>query len=352
MRKMQLLCLVLLFATIQGFAQDANLTFHTETYNFGRVPKTSKPIQYDFVFQNTGVVPVQIANVASDCACATSAFPQTPIQANQEGIISVVFSPYRAGSFEKEFTVSLQNSKQTFTLKIKGFLLPYNSENTVNDFVYKNGSLKFRQKNLNLGTLTTHIAVTKKFYFYNNNKKNITFTNKISTPKHIKVFFDSSMTVKAGKIGAIVVTYNPKEKNAFDYLTDTITLHTTNKEKILITVAADVQPDTYIPDASGNMPSICIHETSQEIDNLLPEQDRITEFVVRNEGNVELKIHKIAASAGCEVISNIENIAPNESRTIKVRFLNTNQYGYQDRAFTIYSNDPYKSKQVVALRAR
>lgn len=350
-KKAQLLLFILILAAVQSFAQTANLTFHTETYNFGRIPKTDKPIKYNFVFQNTGTIPVLIKNVVSDCACTATSFPEYAIQPNEESIIAITFSSYRAGAFDKEFQVSLQNSTQTYLLKIKGYLLPYSNENTINDFVHQNGSFRFRQKNLNLGTLTTHIAVTKKFYFHNSTNKNITFTDKITTPKHIKVFFDSSMTIKAGKIGAIVITYNPKEKNAFGFLLDNIVLQTTTKEKVLVTVAADVQPDTYIPDASGEMPSICVTEALHNVDNVSPEEDIITEFTLRNEGNVLLKIHKISASEGCEVISGIDDIAPNESRNIKVRFLNSGKHGHHDRAFTIYSNDPYKSKQVIALRA-
>lgn len=351
MRKMQVLVVFIMLTAFHSFAQGVSLTFHTETYNFGRIQKTAKPIQYDFVFQNTSTIPVSIKNVVSDCACLITSFSQDVIQPNEESSISVAFSPYRAGGFDKEFTVLLNNSNQSYLLKIKGYILPYSTENTTNDFGYQHGSFRFRQKNLNLGTLPTHIPVTKKFYFYNTTKKSITFTNKIITPKHIKVFFDSSMTVKAGKIGAIVVTYNPKEKNAFGFLTDVITLHTTAKEKITITVAADIQPDTYMPDASGAMPSICVTEALHSVDNVSPEEDIITEFFVKNEGNVSLKIHKIAASEGCEVMSTVEDIAPNESKSIKVRFLNSGKHGHHDRAFTIYSNDPYKSKQVVALRA-
>lgn len=351
MKKMQLFLLVFLLASTQILAQNNSLTFHTETYNFGRIPKSATPVKYNFVFQNTSNKPVAIKQIESDCACMTTSYPKAEIAPNEESMISITYSPYRAGPFEKEFHVITEGNQENYLLKIKGYILPYNNENTINDFVHQNGSLRFRQKNLNLGTLTTHIAVTKKLYFHNPTGKNITFTDKITSPKHIKVYFDSSMTVKAGGIGAIVVKYNPEEKNAFGFLTDEVVLQTTTKEKVKITVAADVQPDTYIPDSSGEMPSICVTEASYNVENVSPDKDLVTEFIVRNEGNVALKIHKIAASEGCEVISDIDNIAPNESRSIKVRFSHNGKHGHHDRAFTIYSNDPYKSKQVIALRA-
>jgi hypothetical protein len=350
MKKLHLFIVVILLATTQILAQGS-LTFHTETYNFGRLPKKETPITYNFVFQNTSNKAVTLKQVEADCACSTVSFPKSFIAPNEESMITVTFSPYRAGPFEKEFVILTEGNHEKYLLKIKGYILPYSNENTINDFVHQNGSFRFRQKNLNLGTLTTHIPVTKKLYFHNSTNKNITFTNQITSPKHIKVFFDSSMTVKAGAIGAIVVKYNPQEKNAFGFLKDEIVLQTTAKEKIAITVAADVQPDTYIPDSSGKMPSICVSEALHHVEGVSPDKDLITEFIVRNEGNVELKIHKIAGSEGCEVLSGIENIAPNASSTIRVRFLHNGKHGHHDRAFTIYSNDPYKSKQVIALRA-
>lgn len=344
--------LLLLWAAPMAFAQHSNsLVFHTETYNFGRIPKPKNPIKYEFVFQNTSNKPVMLHDVEVDCACATTQFPKTNIEPNEESVIEVSFSPYRAGAFDKEFHVTVLGSPETHSLRIKGFIMPYNEVHTENDFIHQNGSLRFRQKNLNLGTLTTHIAVTKKFYFHNSSTKNITFTKKIVAPAHIKVFFDSSMTVKANKIGAIVLTYNPQIKHSFGYLLDEILLETQAKEKIKLTVAADIQPDTYITDATGAMPSICVSEALHTVENVSPDADLVTEFVVRNVGTIDLKIHKISASEGCEVISDIEAIAPNESRIIKVKFMHNGKHGSHDRFFTIYSNDPFKSKQVVALRA-
>ncbi len=352
--KLQLTFFVVwLVAAFSAVAQDSNsLVFHTETYNFGRLPKPKQAIQYEFVFQNTSNKPVLLHDVEVDCACMTTNFPKTPIEPNEEGIIAVSFSPYRAGAFDKEFHVTVLGSSEAHNLRIKGFIMPYNAEHTENDFVHQNGSLRFRQKNLNLGTLTTHIAVTKKFHFHNSTNKNVTFTQKIVAPPHIKVFFDSSMTVKANQIGAVVLTYEPKLKNSFGYLLDEIVLETQTKEKIKLTVAADIQPDTYITtNASEDMPNICISEAVRTLENVSPDKDLVTEFVVRNVGKIDLKIHKIAASEGCEVISDVDAIAPNESRIIKVKLMHNGKHGNHDRFFTIYSNDPFKSKQVIALRA-
>ena len=96
MKNLHLFLSMLLFATLQGFAQNTSLTFHTETYNFGRILKTQTPIRYNFIFQNTSTMPIVLQDVISDCACVTSSFPKHPIQPNKEGIISVTFSPYRA----------------------------------------------------------------------------------------------------------------------------------------------------------------------------------------------------------------------------------------------------------------
>jgi hypothetical protein len=346
-----LLVVAILFSQ-QLIAQNGVLTFHTETYNLGRIAKTNQPITHQFVFQNTGTSPVTILGVDVDCACMSASFPTTPIQPNEQANIKVSFSPYRAGGFEKEFVVMTTGNPKTYSLKLKGYLLPYMPEQAINDFVYERGSLRFRQKNLNFGTITTQMSVTKKFSFYNASKKDITFTPNIKAPKHLKVFFDSSTTVKAGQFGQIVIQYDPKNKDNFGYLQDEIVLQTTNKEKISISVAADVQPDTHvIADHSAESPDICVQEAMYQIHNISPQNDAYTEVEVRNVGTIPLKIHKIATAEGCEVLDDIEEIAPNTTKRIKVRLLHNGRAGSHDTFFTIYSNDPYKSKQVVSLKA-
>jgi hypothetical protein len=347
-----LLVVAIFFLQQQLLAQNGVLTFHTETYNLGRIAKTNQAITHQFIFQNTGTAPVNIIDVNVDCACMSAYFPTTPIQPNEQASIKVSFSPYRAGSFEKEFVVLTTATPKAYHLKLKGYLLPYMPEQTINDYVYEKGSLKFRQKSLNFGTITTQMTVTKKFSFYNASNKDITFTQNIKTPAHLKVFFDSSTTVKAGQFGQIVIQYDPKNKDNFGYLQDEVILHTNHKEKINITVAADVQPDTHvIAENSSATPNICVQEALYQIHNVSPQNDAYTEVEVRNVGNIPLKIHKIATAEGCEVLDDIEEIAPNTTKRIKVRLLHNGRAGSHDTFFTIYSNDPYKSKQIVSLKA-
>lgn len=356
-----LILLYILYFSTYSQAQTT-LLFENPTYNIGNVIKSDKAITHSFTFKNVGAKPINILNVVPDCSCLTISYPQTAIQPNETGVITVSYLPYRAGAFEKGFVVNSDGNPRTQTLTLKGFITP--NTNPANIFTHKNGRLYFRYKNLNFGSITNQSTVARKFEMYNPSEEDIYFTDRVIKPSHINVYFDSSHIIPAGKVGAIVLTYNPVVKNEVGFFQEEIIMFTADKDSVRMTIAIEIQGEQYTstpapiyisPTTSVRKPTLKVSEMRQNLGNIYPDMIVITEFVIYNEGSLDLKIEKLETDEFCEVqdINNWQNmiIPPHQFRIIKVRFKQGKEAGKQQGKVTIYSNDIATPSQNIEFQA-
>jgi hypothetical protein len=329
---------------------QTSILFETPVHNIGNVTKSEKPITHNFVFRNISNRALTIQSVVPDCACSTVSFPQTPVQPDESATISVTYSPYRAGGFEKSFVVTSDGYPRVQTLTLKGFISP--NTNPANIFVHQNGKLMFRYKNLNFGTITNRATVARKFEMYNPTNEDIYFSDRVMKPSHINVYFDSSHIIPAKKTGAIVLTYNPEMKNTAGFFQEEITMFTADKDSVRMLIAIEIQGEqdagapvpTYIsPTTTLRKPTLKMSENWQNLGNVYPDMVVITEFVIYNEGSMDLRIDKLVPDDFCEVqdLASWQNavIPAGQFRIIKVRFKQGTIVGKQTGAVSVYSND-------------
>ncbi len=344
-----------LAVTIVRAQNTPTITFNATEYDAGKTNKDKAPVHYQYVFQNTGNIPISILRVETDCACITSFYTTTPVYPGETGRIKVSFDPIRPGPYEKKFVAITDAYPRTHELTLKGYIMPSASEDLLSMFVYQNGNFRFRYKNLNLGTIKNTATVSKKFEMLNTSKDKITFTKKILTSPHIKVYFDSSNVVEPGKTGAIVVTYDPKTRGTAGYFQDNITIFTTNHaqpklEMTLIVNVLEAHPDLPTP-VVVNGPKIRLSEAEQNLGDVYLGVNVVTEFVLQNEGSTTLET-VIRPEADCEILSNRAiSVAPLDFAVIQVRFKHNGQTGKQTRRFTIQTNDPARPTIPVQLSA-
>ncbi len=341
---------------------QTTLLFENPTFNIGNVIKSEKAITHSFTFKNIGTKPIHILSVVPDCSCLTVSFPQTAIQPNETGTITVSYLPYRAGAFEKGFVVNSDGNPRTQTLTLKGFITP--NTNPADIFTHKNGRLYFRYKNLNFGSITNQSTVARKFEMYNPSKEDIYFTDRVIKPSHINVYFDSSHIIPAGKVGAIVLTYNPIMKNEVGFFQEEVIMFTADRDSVRMTIAVEVQGEQYAstpapmyisPVTNIRKPTLRVSEIRQNLGNIYPDMIVITEFVIYNEGNLDLKIEKLETDEFCEVqdMHTWQNITipPHQFRIVKVRFKQGKETGKQQGKVTLYSNDIANPQQNIELQA-
>lgn len=69
--------------------KKVEMTFENAFIHLGKVKK-GESRQFDFVFLNTGIDPIEI-DIISSCDCTTLDWPRKPIKPGQKGIINVTF---------------------------------------------------------------------------------------------------------------------------------------------------------------------------------------------------------------------------------------------------------------------
>lgn len=343
------------------------LLFQKTYQNFGQINSGMDQIDYTFVFKNVSDQNVKIENIEADCACGSSFFNENPILPQQTDSIKVSFLPYRVGAFEKKFVV-YTNDKQTYTLTLEGFILPHSSELRTVSFKYRNGNLSFKHKNLNMGTLEPNVPITKQFSVYNPTNKAVVFTDQMIVPPHIKIFFDTSHIIPPKEISSIIVTYDPTKRTEFGYLQDNVVMFTTDtidarmSMNLVAFIKDDSQKDQYFYQVSeekmeenaskANFPFLQISEKEQHLGIIYPNMNVITEFEIYNEGAMPLKISHIEGNENCQIISDLtQEIEPEETIVIQVRFLPKQIAGEQSTQFSIFSNDPQQNKVTAEIKA-
>ena len=124
----------LLFIGLISFAvsaQDkaAKIEFKQETIDYGTIEKGADGIR-TFEFTNTGDAPLVISKVKSSCGCTVPSWPDQPIMPGATAEIQVKYDTNRVMPIRKTITVTLNATRPTVALKIKGLVVD-SSKNSV-----------------------------------------------------------------------------------------------------------------------------------------------------------------------------------------------------------------------------
>ncbi len=118
MKKLALIALVALIG-FTAQAQQAKITFKTDTIDYGTVLKGSDGVRV-FEFTNTGDAPLIITDVKSSCGCTIPKKPNGPIAPGESSTIEVKYDTNRVGPIRRSITVSSNATEPMVALKIKG----------------------------------------------------------------------------------------------------------------------------------------------------------------------------------------------------------------------------------------
>lgn len=342
---------VLLFHRVIFLCGQNKLVFDKTFHDFGKIHSTHD-VSYQFRFKNTSRFPVKILEIKSDCACLSSVYSTKSILPNQYDTITIKYAPYQAGNFFKEFKVLTDEKNNKYELQVKGFIEP-SDDYKVRLFKYQRGALRLKRKYLNFGTIAHNTPVSRKFEVYNPNDVAVVFTDRITTPKHIGLFFDSTHIIPPKQSRFLVVTYDPRLQKQDGYLQESVMMYTKNKENpaVPMTVSIHLLPHDRkkttkprkIPknDQNTGIPKISLSERQQNLGNIYPKMTVTTQFEVCNLGTASLIIKNIVNKKNCTVQKIVnQSIAPGKTHIIEVRVVQTAKKGEQKSTFTIISNDP------------
>lgn len=331
------------------------IQFREETFDFGTVMEDGGPVEHEFVFTNTSGRAIKILNVEPSCGCTTPAWSKELVGAGKTGFIKASFDPKsRPGYFTKTLTVTTDFDATPVVLQIKGTVNASGAAEALNDFPVANGSLKFKSASFKLGKIVRKDEWTARdFQVVNSGAKPISVTNVVG-PAYIKVDVTPKV-IPAGAIGNIKLSYNGKQKDKYGYQSDNVELHTDDELNPVksFSVYATLEDDfsTLSPEELSKSPQIRIAASEIDFGRFGQGATSERDLPVTNTGKKELQIRSLQGNCSCVTAkATKETLKPGETTTIKLTFT-ADRSGTQQKALTIYSNDPQNPVLRVWLKA-
>ena len=361
-KKIFFLTLFLAKLQIDIYAQNGIISFENTRAELGNISEVDFPIKFKFEYIVAGNSPVKISKVDTDCACTVSNFSKDTIDPGSKGFVEVIYSPYKAGPFEKSFTVFAENAvPQKTELVIEGFIEPF-SLNTNIDFPFVNKeNLRFSNKYVFLGNITNEGIIRKNIQIYNDNEFAYVLADSISGPQHMEIGFNNGFEILPKEMKELTLFYNPEIKNDFGEVTDSMTLYKLDEDEMIIPaftviIKASIQqhfPDNFSESDLGTFPKLVISDTLIDLGNisLSDDKDRLVDFVISNSGETELEIQKIVTNYGCEIYKiDKRKVEPFGFTNLKIAVKDIGKKGRQDRSILIYCNDPNNTVKKLTIK--
>lgn len=358
MVKQGLIFCVLFLAVATAFAQQSRpLQFREEIYDFGSVPEEGGSVTHEFVFTNGSTRPVKILSVQASCGCTTPAWSKDAVAPGKTGFIQASFNPKgRPGFFNKSLTVTTDLEATPIILQIKG-QVSSGGGSLATEFQVAKGNWKLKAGSFNLGKVYRKDEfTTRDFQVVNGGDKPVTFLDKYAGPAYIKAEVYPKVLAPGAK-GNIKVSYNGKLRNAYGFQSDNIELHTDDALEPVKSFSVYATLEDYFPPLApqelAKAPQLRLGVTSLDFGKIAGSSAAATrEVVITNTGKKELQIKSLQGNCTCVTAeASRSTVKPGESSTIRISFVPAGRSGTQQKAVTIYSNDPIAPVQRVTFSA-
>lgn len=344
--------LFIFFAFFQAVGQENNLLFEKLTHEFGEIKEEQGSAFYEFSFKNVSDKPVKISNVRASCGCTTPDWTKNEIAPGEEGFIQAKYSTInRPGRFRKSLTVTT-NDKETTKLYITGNVIP-KPKSIEEQLPSSNGNLRTKYRSFNMGrVLTKEEPTVKTFRLYNAGNEPLIITN-IQHPAHVKIELPD--TLNANQEDQIKVIYDARKKGDLGFFSDNITFVTNEPVDSVKSFSLFANIEEYFPPMSKEE----FEETARlSFGEQIYDFDRVTEgdvvehtYTLKNQGHSVLSIRKIEPNCSCVKTSiSSKEILPGESAELKAKFYTEGRKGTQQKAITVYSNDPSSPVQRLSIK--
>ncbi len=328
------------------------LFFKEKTHDFGEILEQQGNADYEFVFTNNSGRPVQIISVQASCGCTTPAWTKDAVAPGKTGFIKASFDPKgRPGYFNKSLTVTTDLSGSPLVLQIKGTVVDHFAVKD-ESLTASNGNLKLRNSSFNIGKVFLNKESSpSEFMVANEGKEKIDFVE-VLAPAYIQVTTPPSL--QPGERGVIKIKYDAKAKNQYGFQSDNIELKTTDSSNPVKSFSVYTTIEEFYPtltaDELAKAPTLFI--ARYEIDFLRVKRVPTIEnsVSIQNKGKKNLEIKYIQSNCSCVVASVDKQILkPGETATLFIKFITEGRAGTQNKAMTIYSNDPRNPVQRVTI---
>ena len=354
---MRIFYLLILFLSgyLVSAQEKGKLEFVEETFDFGEVQEAAGPITHQFEFTNTGTTPIIISSVKASCGCTTPGWSKEPVLPGKKGFVKAQYNPTnRPGAFKKSLTITSNGENPREILYIQGKVIP-KVKTVEEELREKVGSLRMKNKTVNMGRITTEKEVSRQIDVYNDSDSAFSFTGNFVAPDFIKLSFEPT-TLKPKEKGQIQISYNPNFKDNLGFQNHNVKFFTDesvdqDKElNVMATINEYFAPLSQ--EEKEKAPQLNISNRISDIGKVSINTVKETQFTLTNGGMKSLNIRKVMSNCNC-VIAQLQDydVKPGESTTLTAKFDGQGRRGNQLKTITIYSNDPVAPTQTVSIKA-
>jgi hypothetical protein len=351
MRHYLLLLLYLIQGTVLAQLSDP-LVFKEKIHDFGEIVESAGPVEFEFNFTNTGGQAVKIISVQASCGCTTPGWSTEPVLVGGKGFVKASFDPTgRPGYFNKTLTVTTDFDANPIVLQIKGSVVDRKGA-VVESLPARNGSLSLAANSLNMGKVFVNKPpISKEFVVVNVGRDKIDFES-VLAPSYIKV--EKPASLNPGERGIIKLTYYSKLRNQYGFLSDNIQIQTTDTETPLKSFSVYATAEEYFPDLTAEelakAPMLISSLYEITFDRVKQGTSVRNSITLTNKGKLNLEIRYIQSNCTCITVNPEKKIIkPGESVQLQWMFNTEGRAGTQNKAITIYSNDPRNPVQRITL---
>lgn len=358
MKQLRRIFMVVIATTFISLASAQDIDFFTTNHDFGEVKEENGPITYSFQFVNKGTEEVTIREVEASCGCTTPDWSGEAVMPGDTGYVIAQYNPLnRPGKFNKSLTVSYNvgESAKTSSLYIEGNVQP-KPKTVEDDLPTEMGQLRVKYRSLNMGKITDKEPVKEVFQVYNMSDSVVSWLpEKSQLPSYITVDFIPE-AMEPESLGEISLTYDVKEKKDLGYVSDQITLYTTEEEASEKDFHVIATIEEYFPPMSNEelseAPRLSFDRSQYDFGSVSEGSTVVGHFTLINRGRSDLEIRKAKTNCEC-VISKISKtvIPAGESATMEVSFNTTGRRGRQYKTITVFSNDPTAPTQMLTIKS-
>jgi hypothetical protein len=357
MKKFLIFCMAVTYIGSVIFAQqlEATISFKESEFNFGTFKAADGPVNHTFEFTNTGSTPLIIQNVETSCGCTTPEYTKQPVLPGAKGFVKVAFNPEgRSGQFEKTITIKSNASKPTEILKISGTIIP-KAIQPQDEYRFPIGDLRLKVGQVIFGNILPNETKVQTIDLMNSGQATVQI-ELISVPAHLTVKVLPT-TLKPNQGGSIIIIYDAKKKNDWDFLIDYLYFKLNGKTdpNYRLTITATIAEDNskLTPQQLADAPKVFFENAVFNFGTIKQGQKVSHEFKFKNEGKSNLVIRKVTTSCGCTTINpNDKEIKPGESSSLTAVFDSSGKMGEQNKSIVIVTNDPKKQKITLSITGK
>lgn len=337
-----------------GQQRGANISFENMEHNFGKIREKNGSVSYQFLFTNTGSMPLIISNVQASCGCTSNNWTRSPILPGKKGYVSAIFNPLdRPGVFSKTIKVfSNSEYSSSVELKITGEVIE--KPKSVEDFYpVSMGPLRAKTSHLALGNIKNSQIVNSSVEVINTSDSMLLISF-AALPPYLKASV-KPLKIKPRAKSVIKIKYNASLKNDFGFVSDKInfTINHHSSETYYFYVSASIEEDfsKLSPRQIADAPNLEFAETTYDFGTIKRNQKIQHDFVLTNKGKSDLTIHKVKTSCGCTTVNFDEaDIHPGQSGMLKIQFDPYGKEGRQLKTINVITNDPKKPNITLYLK--